>query len=100
MKRKNELTGKLTAKQQYLLQRIPSAYQMNGYKPEPEPVEVKRARKTVERYDKQEALRQCQAEKRNEALRRKAREAVYFDAPEKALVIVRQCEKMLKGCAK
>lgn len=88
----------LTAQQQYLLQRIPSSYQMNGYKERPEPAEVKQARKLIERWDKREKLLQCQAGKRNEALRQKAREAVYFDTPEKALAIVRQCEKMLKGC--
>ena len=88
----------LTAQQQYLLQRIPSSYQMNGYGERPEPAEVKQARKLIERWDKQEKLLSCQAEKRNEALRRKAREAVYFDTPEKALAIIQQCEKMLKGC--
>lgn len=88
----------LTSQQQYLLQRIPSSYQMNGYKERPEPAEVKQARKLIERWDKEEKLRACQAGKRNEALRQKAREAVYFDTPEKALAIVKQCEKMLKGC--
>lgn len=88
----------LSVEQRYLLERIPSSYQMNGYKPRVEPAEVKRARKLVEQWDKQEKLLQCQAGKRNEALRQKAREAVYFDTPEKALAIVRQCEKMLKGC--
>jgi hypothetical protein len=71
---------------------------MNGYKARVEPAEVKRARKVVKQWDKQEKLLECQAGKRNEALRQKAREAVYFDTPEKALAIVRQCEKMLKGC--
>lgn len=88
----------LSVEQRYLLERIPSSYQMNGYKPRPELVEVKRARKLIEQWDKQEKLLACQAGKRNEALRQKAREAVYFDTPEKALAIVKQCEKMLKGC--
>lgn len=88
----------LSIEQRYLLERIPSSYQMNGYKPRVEPIEVKRARKLVEQWDKQEKLLQCQAGKRADALRQKAREAVYFDTPEKALAIVRQCEKMLKGC--
>lgn len=88
----------LTVEQRYLLERIPSSYQMNGYKPNPEPLEVKRARALIERYDKRENLLRCRADKRNQALRQKAREAVYFDTPEKALAIVRQCEKMLKGC--
>jgi len=88
----------LTVQQRYLLERIPSSYQMNGYKERPEPAEVKQARKLIERWDKGEKLRACQAGKRNEALRQKAREAVYFDTPEKALAIVKQCEKMLKGC--
>lgn len=88
----------LSVEQRYLLERIPSPYQMNGYKPRPEPVEVRRARKLIDQWDKQEKLLLCQAGKRNEALRQKAREAVYFDTPEKALAIVKQCEKMLKGC--
>ena len=88
----------LTVEQRYLLERIPSSYQMNGYKERVEPAEVKRARKLVEQWDKQEKLLQCQAGKRAQALREKAREAVYFDTPDKALAIVRQCEKMLKGC--
>lgn len=99
MRRKQIPSNKqLTPQQRYLLERIPSSYQMNGYKERPEPIEVKRARRLVEKWDKEEKLRLCQAGKRNEALRRKAREAVYFDAPEKALAIVQQCEKMLKGC--
>jgi hypothetical protein len=100
MRRKQVVPGKkqLTAQQQYLLQRIPSSYQMNGYKERLEPVEVKQARKLIERWNKQENLLRCRAGKRSEALLRKAREAVYFDTPEKALTIVRQCEKMLKGC--
>lgn len=88
----------LTVEQRYLLERIPSSYQMNGYKARTEPPDVKRARALIERWDKQEKLLQCQAGKRNEALRQKAREAVYFDTPEKALAIVRQCEKLLRGC--
>lgn len=88
----------LTVEQRYLLERIPSSYQMNGYKERPEPAEVKKARKLVELWDQQEKRLRCEAGKRNEALRQKAREAVYFDTPEKALAIVKQCEKMLKGC--
>lgn len=100
MKRKQTTTGTktLTVEQRYLLDRIPSSYQMNGYKERVEPAEVKQARKLTERWDKEEKLLQCRAGKRNEALRQKAREAIYFDTPEKALAIVRQCEKFLKGC--
>lgn len=100
MKRKSTATGTktLTVEQRYLLERIPSSYAMNGHKERVEPAEVKRARKLIERWDKEEKLLQCRAGKRNEALGQKAREAVYFDTPEKALAIVRQCEKLLKGC--
>jgi hypothetical protein len=100
MRRKQAVPNskQLTVQQRYLLERIPSSYQMNGYKERVEPAEVKQARKLIKRWDKQEKLLACQAGKRNEALRQKAREAVYFDAPEKALAIVKQCEKMLKGC--
>jgi hypothetical protein len=89
---------RLTEQQKYLLQRIPSSYQMNGYKERAAPAEVKQAQKLIERWNKEESRLRCQAGKRNEALRTKAREAVYFDTPEKALAIVRQCEKMMKGC--
>lgn len=89
---------KLTPQQNYLLQRIPRSFDMNGDTPVPETAEVKRARKVIERWDKAEALRACRAKKRNEALITKAREAVYFSTPEKALRIVQQCEKLLKGC--
>jgi hypothetical protein len=100
MRRKQSIPIKkqLTAQQQYLLKRIPSSYRMNGYKERPESAEVRQARKLIERWDKEDKRLRCQAEQRNEALLRKAREAVYFDTPEKALVIIRQCEKMLKGC--
>lgn len=89
---------KLTPQQNYLLNRVPSIYQMNGHKPTPETADVKRARKIIERWEKAESLRACKAKKRNEALINKAKEAVYFASPEKALRIVQQCEKLLKGC--
>ena len=99
MRRKQAIPVKqLTVQQRYLLERLPSPYQMNGYKERAEPAQVKRARKLIKQWDKQEKVLQCQASKRNEALRQKAKEAIYFDTPEKALAIVRQCEKMLKGC--
>jgi len=91
-------TRKLTAQQNYLLGRIPYSHDLDGYKPTPEPAAIKLARKRIARWDAGETKKQCQARKRNEALLRKAKEAVYFESPEKALAIVRQCEKMLKGC--
>lgn len=92
------LRKQLTIEQRYLLERLPSSYQMNGYKERPEPAEVKQARKLIDKWNKEEKLLQCQAGRRNSALREKAIEAIYFDTPEKALAIVKQCEKMLKGC--
>lgn len=89
---------KLTDQQRYLLNRIPGINYMRGDDPIPEPSEVKRARRVIERWTKAQALRECRARKRNEALITKAKEAVYFASPEKALRIVQQCEKMLKGC--
>lgn len=88
----------MTDQQKYLLNRIPSLHDMNGNREVPETSEVKRARKVIERWDKANNLRACKTRKRNEALIRKAREAVYFSTPDKALQIVRQCEKLLKGC--
>ena len=90
--------SKLTDQQKYLLQRIPSSYQINGYAETPKPLEVRRAEALAERWRKQQSQRRCAADRRKEALRTKAREAVYFSTPEKALAIIRQCEKMLKGC--
>lgn len=99
MRRSTKSVGRLSPQQNYLLQRIPSTYDMDdSEEKQVEPVEVKKARKLIEQWDKQESLRRCQAKKRNEALIRKAREAVYFEEPEKALAIVKQCEKLLKGC--
>jgi len=89
---------KLTDHQRYLLNRIPSIHYMNGHTPKPESAEVKRARKVIDKWEKQENLLVCKAKKRNEALIAKAREAVYFASPQKALAIIRQCEKLLKGC--
>jgi hypothetical protein len=88
----------LTERQKYLLDRIPRIYDLNGRKPILIPPDVKRARALVERWDKAESKRACAAKKRNEALLRKAREAVYFCDERKALAIVQQCEKLLKGC--
>lgn len=98
MRKTTTTTKRLTDQQKYLLQRIPSSYQMSGYKEAPMPAAVKKAEALVERYRKQTARERCAADKRKEALRTKAREAVYFESPEKALAIIRQCEKMLKGC--
>lgn len=96
--RKTTDSKRLTDQQKYLINRIPSSYQMNGYKEAPMPVEVRRAEALVERWSKQQSRQRCAADRRKEALRQKAREAVYFSTPEKALAIIRQCEKMLKGC--
>jgi hypothetical protein len=89
---------RITEQQKYLLSRIPRIYDMNGAPKRQEPAAIKIARKRIENWDKAEANRECAARKRNEALIRKAREAVYFAPPEKALAIIRQCEKLLKGC--
>jgi hypothetical protein len=92
------VASKLTEQQKYLLNRIPQKYDLEGKEKSPEPAEVRRARTVIERWDKAEAKRECAARKRNEALLRKAREAIYFENPEKALAIIRQVEKLLKGC--
>jgi hypothetical protein len=88
----------LTARQNYLLGRIPSTHSLNGFHAPPEPKEVKQARKLIERYDKALTLQRCVHDKRNEALIRKAREAVYFADDVKALAIVQQVEKLLRAC--
>lgn len=93
-----QTSSKITDQQKYLLGRIPNLYQMDGYVAPPEPADVRRARRIIERWDKAEAARKCKSQKRNEALIRKAREAVYFAPPAKALAIIQQCEKLLKGC--
>lgn len=99
MKRVKEPVKTLTDRQKYLLQRIPSPYEVNGFHAPTEPKEVTRARKLTERWDKQVTLAKCRHDKKSEALIRKAKEAVYFEADTKALAIVRQVEKLLKGCS-
>jgi len=89
---------KLTDQQKYLLKRIPALYDMNDYKRRTEPAEVKQARRVIDHWEKEEAKLECEARKHNEALVRKAREAIYFDTPEKALSIIQQCERRLKDC--
>jgi len=88
----------LPDQQKYLLQRAPRLYDMNGYEQPAEPPEVKQARRVIERWEKEQSKSACAARKTNEALIRKAKEAIYFDKPEKALAIIQQCEKPLKGC--
>jgi len=88
---------KLTPQQNYLLSCIPSTYDMKSYSHQ-DPPEVRRARRLIDSYDAMIKRRQCAWRKRMEALRSKAREAVYFSSPEKALAIVTQCRKMIAGC--
>ena len=95
---KTDPTRTLTDRQKYLLNRIPSSYQLNGYHAPAEPAAVKAARRLVERYDKRIARERCAADKRKEALIRKAREVVYFGSEQKALAVVHQVEKLLKPC--
>ena len=64
MGRRKEPTGKLTPQQTYLLHRIPSTYQMNGVEELPEPPEVKKARRLIDKWDKEKATLQCRAKKR------------------------------------
>lgn len=91
-------TKTLTDRQKYLLNRLPSSYDLDGFVATKEPKEVARARKRVQRWDDLVARMCCVSKKRNEALRRKAQEAIYFASDTKALAIIRQVEKMLKGC--
>jgi hypothetical protein len=88
----------LTARQNYLLGRIPSSHGLNGFHAPPEPKEVRQARRLIERYDKSVAHQECVYNKRTEALIHKAREAVYFADDVKALAIVQQVEKLLRVC--
>lgn len=98
MKKTQEVPFKLDSRRQYLLQRIPGKYDINGFHTPPDPLEVVKAQKLVDAWRKKVGLLKCQHDKRSEALVRKAREAVYFESEEKALAIIRQVEKLLKGC--
>lgn len=91
-------TKTLTDQQKYLLQRLPGAYDLNGYHRPIVPVAIKRAQKIVDRWEKQQSLAQCKAKKRAEALPEKAKEVIYFGSDQKALAVVRQVEKLLKQC--
>jgi hypothetical protein len=89
--------GKLTEQQRYLLQRIPSTYRMKK-SDIVIPPHIHSAQRMIERWNKQCARITCREERRNEALIQKAREAVYFSSPKKALAIVKQVEKMIRSC--
>ena len=89
--------GKLTEQQRYLLNRIPSQYRMKK-SDFVKPANVAQAEKTIARWNKQCSRISCREDRRNEALIQKAREAVYFSSPKKALAIVKQVEKMVRSC--
>ena len=89
---------KLNEQQKFLLQMIPSVYEMSRRKHERVPPEVTKAKRLVDSWVNRQSRLDCQHSKRMEALRNKAREAVYFATPEKALAIVRQVQKFKKGC--
>lgn len=96
--KKMNATRTLTDRQKYLLGRIPSLYDLNGEPKITEPSDIKTYRRLVSEWDERQRRESCKQKKRNEALIRKARESVYFDSEQKALDIVRQVEKLLKGC--
>lgn len=97
-KRELPIYSKLTERQRYLLNRLPGKYDLASFARPPEPTEVKRSRKIVDRWEQRMGKLSCAHTKRQEALLRKAKEAIYFCPEAKALAIVQQVEKMLKGC--
>ena len=88
----------LNERQKYLLGRIPTKYYLTKRKHEPEPANVRIARRLIASYDKKQALLDCQHTKRMEALVEKAKESVYFHPEEEALQIVQQIEKLTRKC--
>jgi len=59
-----------------------------------EPVAVRQARRLVERFDERKRKHERREQKRMTALLTSAKEAIYFQTPEKALKIVKRLEAM------
>lgn len=85
--------SRLTEQQSYLLGRLPNWYSVRDEGEVADPPEIKRARALLQRYDDRMARQRKDREKRFNILRTKAREAVYFMAPEKALKVIQDFEK-------
>jgi hypothetical protein len=87
------MASRLTEQQSFLLRRLPNWYSVKNTVDVIEPSEIKRARATVQRYDDRVRRQEKGREKRFNELLTKAREAVYFLTPEKALKVVQDFEK-------
>lgn len=85
--------SKLTEQQSYLLRRLPKWYDVRDQNDPPEPPEIKRARALCSRYDERMSKKRKDSEKNFNNLLTKAREAVYFLTPEKALKVIQDFEK-------
>lgn len=91
-------TKSLTDQQKYLLQRLPSAYELK--RPEaPTPPNVRKAMCLVEAYQNAQRKISCRWECKATKMLTAAREAIYFQSPQKALEIVHSLEALKKCCA-
>ncbi len=73
----------LNTQQKYLLERLPRQYALKtGELSEPE--RVKKARQIIEQFEKTDAERREDIKKRYAKALNAAREAIYFQTPEKA----------------
>lgn len=81
----------LTKQQEYLLGRLPKPYDVRKHD-EPEPMEVKRARKVINAYVDKESQQKRERERKFKKMLEAAREVIYFGTPEKALAAVRTLE--------
>jgi len=91
-----EMTMPVNEKQKYLLTKIPSLYELKRRrKDQPEPRDVRAARRTIEKWEASQKAITDQEVKRLDRLILDAKDAVYFSTPEKALALIKQLEKML-----
>jgi hypothetical protein len=88
----------LSVTRNYLLGRIPGMHELKTTVTLEEPTSVKLARKIVAAFEKRERLANCKQRKLVEALRIKAREAVYFCSEQTALNLIHRLEAMKERC--
>ena len=84
----------LTVEQKYLLSRILNRYLMRDKTVDPDPEDVKRARRLVMRWDSRQADKSKAREKRVDELMLAARDAVYFSTTAKAMEIIKKLEAL------
>jgi hypothetical protein len=83
------------AQQSYLLNRLPSRYDLKTTDPA-EPAKVQAARKVIEEYDAKRSVDRKEREKKWNDLLKEAKEAIYFKPAGDALKVVREVERQME----